>query len=306
MARLFPKLAAVLAIFGLLCTSPDLSAQTEKTLRLHLNQGDVLHIQVRQDMDIAVEILPDQPATEMKMIQEFRFRQEVQSVEADGTATVRHTIERVILEAKGAQEFSFKVDTEAEGEATGIAALVLPLLKTLKGMTFTTKTSPRGEIQQIEFSDELAKAINESEASPALKEVFSKDNLRNLVRQVSAVFPEQPVKKGDKWTYETEHSDAISGRNQFLVECTYNGEKTLNEIPCDVILVKTTIKPADGVARVKFQKHESHGELYFDAKSGLPVGGNLQHETVMRVNDMFNQTIRGKTTITVEREKNDG
>ncbi len=276
-----------------------------RTLRIQFQKGEVLLMEVAQETEISVALGDGPVNSEMTMQQHFFLRQAVTDVAADGTATIEHRIDRIVLEMRGAPQFQFKVDTDVEANPDGIAALIAPALKTLKGKMFVSKTSPRGEILEIQLSDDLARALEKSSSSPALREAFSKDSLKEMIRQVSAVFPEGPVEKGTMWENKFEQNNAITGRNEFVTEYTYDGQESKNGVLCDRVKVRTSVAAAGGDARVKYEKFENKGILYFDAASGHPVGGNLENQTVMRVNDMFTQTLKGKTTITVKRTQMD-
>ena len=88
-----------------------------------------------------------------------------------------------------------------------------PLLKAMRDITLDVVMSKKGKVLEIKNIDELLEnAIQKADQlldeqreqmKTQITKAFGDEALKNNIQTVTAIFPDEPVKKGDKWTKQT-------------------------------------------------------------------------------------------------------
>lgn len=277
------------------------SAEMQKLLRVRFQPGQVFDVTIVQETNVEFDA-QGQPG-EMK--QEFTWyaRQAVKEVAADGTATVEQQFRRIHVRMTGNPQVAAEYDTgKPENRPTGIVQLIAPALDALTKHPFTVKISATGKIVDLQLPSDLTQALSGISDLPGLSEMFSKEGLAQLLRHSLFSLPEKEVSKGETWQDSYEISNPLFGKQRITSTYSYDGEQVVNGRKVDRVLVKIDMSSADeaaSTARVKIQEQDTQGELQLDPSTGILIKGEIQHRMVMRINDMFTQTAKGPTKITV-------
>lgn len=223
-----------------------------------------------------------------EMVQEQRqvILMEVLSVESDGTARVRQTIESVRMtmdSPMGVQSF----DSES-GEASDPAFAPLTALAGT-GSEFTM--APDGRV--VDFGDfgawieEMLEGVG-PEARGMLGEAFTEEALESMIRQSVQVLPPEALSPGDSWEHGVSLPAAFGSLESTTVY-TLRGVETMEGRAVAVLDVSGTVGqliPESGnpmAAMVEMSGGDMEGELRFDMDRGIFLGSELTMTLEMAV-----------------------
>ena len=203
----------------------------------------------------------------------------VNEVEADGTAKITQTIERVRVDMEnGSQRLSYdsKADDPAKANETNDSA------ETLRKFYSIATTEPysltinnRGEVLEAQVPPKLADLIREYQFQPLADTggVLSSEGIKKIFVQFFPELPEKPVEPGSTWTGSLE---VPAGALSLTLTTKYTLESQESQTAKISGVVDTTIKPRPGVpATLEIKSQTSSAEYAFDTGSGC-----LDHSSV--------------------------
>ncbi len=271
------------------------SSHAATTLRWKFEPGQVLHQTVVQDMKMTMVIRGRTIVTNMTQTMDVTW--EIGAVDAQGTAEITQAFDRIQMKMTAAGAPGFEFDSNKDEELTGIGAALGPGLKAMAKSKFELKMTTRGEIVEVEVSQETADAFKKLPGAGAMGGLFSKDGMIALIKKSSQAFPEQPLEKGDDWTTKTETEMPNIGAMAADTKLTYAGPedvegKQLEKL--DLIIAITIAPKVGGRAQVNLTEQDASGVIYFDNAAGrIDHSEIVQNMTlqVMVANNNFTQKI---------------
>ncbi len=206
----------LLAVFALAIST----AAAQETLRYNYEPGQRFAVVFKQELKTATQL--DERPIETQMETSLETTWLVESVDAEGRATLRQTIDRIQMKltapAFGTLQYdSAQVESEApataepeagepeEGadakadlSAKTLAEAVAPLV----GAEMIRVIDGRGQVVSAKLSEEAQRALAAS-SGRRLNELLSEAGLAQLFRQVDVILPEGEVKAGEEWSDKT-------------------------------------------------------------------------------------------------------
>jgi hypothetical protein len=259
---MFSRLSAFLRLCAiLLVVSPALGAEP---LVWKWQKGDVARYLMTQSMDMEIEAGPAGAAT-TSMQQEILMDWDVQEVSEDGVAKVEQRVERIVMQNKAGAGQAFKYDSDSEDPPAGMAALVAPAFDAMVAHPFQMLMRPSGEIVEVTLSDELSKALDNLPGG-----AVSGEMVKQMSKQASLKFPNEPLAVGDKWTSTAEVPSPAIGKMIVHTTYTYDGSREVDGKTYEAFTPAITMELAEksGPTAIDFDTKESTGEILFDREKG--------------------------------------
>ncbi len=274
--RDFPR--GLLVVTSLACLMLSTSAaRGEKLLRWKFSEGDRFDVAVvhRQDHESRVN-----KTRKVSVETTMQLHWHVTSVDQDGTAVMQQKFTRLALQMSLAGQ-EIKYDSASKErlpeEAQSIADRMGPLI----GAAVSITMNDRGEIQDVQLSDEAKEALQAAAESSKFKGLLTQQGITNLLSQSAPVLPKDPVDEGDGWTEETKTQTPLGSLNQ-KHEFKYEGTKEREGQSLDFITVKSTLqlekKAGEGNPKMTLTEQEQTGEFFFDAEQGRFVATELRQK----------------------------
>ena len=246
-------------------------------LKLNLKQGDKSTIKMMADQKMQVA---GQDITNLLGI---GWDQEVQSLDAQGNATVKITFVAVRFKMS-AGPMQVDYDSEKGGEAPPMAAFLAPMV----GQGFTFKISPTGKVSDVQGADQMLEKMAEKMPPGANKEQLKQQFGEQMVGNMYDFYPDQPVDNGDSWERTQKMASSIGAetKTKYTV-LDHDDNVTLG--------IDGTVEGKEG-GQMKLSGKQT-GTMILNAKNGLPVKANIVQELKGEVQNMP-VTMNG--TITIE------
>ena len=267
------------------------SAQSTDGVKLQwkFETGSETKIEMTQKQEMAMEILgqKNQSTSETKSWISWK----VDSVK-DGVATVKSSIDRMVLNTKtalGNQQLDTDVAEGTPGQDAGMGKMIRPLI----GQPSEQKMLPSG-------------AITDVKVPPAMKQIAGMGGsgmIEAISRNATLEFPEDPLKIGDSWSNAFDVPSPI-GAMKLVTTYTYRGEdeskgKTLHVFDSDVKMEFVTGDQPSPVS-VTVAEQDTQGKLYFDAGVGRLHSSSVTQNVTMKIKaqgQAFDQKIKSETTL---------
>lgn len=257
------RLALVVAVFGLLAIAAEARAADEP-LRWKFTAGEVLDFEMGQDMNMVIQAGPTaQMSTTAE--QTMNMSWSVKSVDAEGNGAIEQRFHRIQLKMTVPGGQGFVYDTDSEEPAVGMAAMIAPTLEAMTSGGFTFKMTPRGEISDIQFSEELQAAIKNSPGGQA----GGAEQFKSMVAQVAFVLPENPPKTGESWTTKIAMNNPAGGNQTVETTYTFDGVREADGTTLAVIKPTLNMQLANNpMMEMKMKEQKTDGEVLFDMGAG--------------------------------------
>lgn len=174
-------------------------------------------------------------------------------------------------------------------------ALIASLLEKIEGKTFQITMTHKGEVINVENLDTIIEPIFEEltedltekqtkEMKEQIVEAYGDEALKNSMEMITAIYPDEPVKEGDKWQLGTDNIE--SG---VLMPMQVTTEYELAKLTADYAQIKgtgavsTSNKETSNsiMAQIPFMfelKGEILSELKVDLKTGWIIDANIKQE----------------------------
>ncbi len=270
-------LAAVLCCLG---TAP---AQAQVTLRYKFKDGDQLHYEMLQKMDMKMKVGANDFG--MNMNQHMDVTWKVVKVDPDGKAEVVHRIDsiRVTMDTpQGKVEYDSKSNKEPQGL---IGQAVAPIFNAMAGAEFSATMDPRGQTSNVQIPEKLIETIKSKlAAAPGIGQMFSPESLKRMMNQGVLVLPKEPVSKGQTWT-EKQEVKMPFGAMHVTNTMTYEGPAGAGGLH-KIGMAPSMVMEADPNAPVKVKMKGSDGKGYaiFDSAAGRLVEVNVSQNMQSEIN----------------------
>ncbi|MEM7198983.1 MAG: DUF6263 family protein [Planctomycetota bacterium] len=198
----FPSLRVSL---GLALIATALPAQGgEHLLRFHYKEGTTGHRRMHQQVSMQMDMAGQAMSTEMDMQMFMKFH--VAAVDDQGTATVEHSIDRIIMKMDNPMMGGISFDSSDDDADAGPMDRMLDMV----GQTITAKVDGRGQVQDLELP-------------PALANAGMGLNMEETMGQMMVILPEDKVSVGDTWTSSYDHTMGQMGKVKMNVHNTLTG-----------------------------------------------------------------------------------
>jgi hypothetical protein len=171
------------------------------------------------------------------------------------------------------------------------------ILGAMKNKTFEVRMSKTGKITEVKNVEALwGTAINQFEQLPEMQKeqikaqimkAYGADALKGNIEMVTAIYPDKPVKKGDKWTINTKLESGMSAKMTTDYEFT--------DLTSDYALIKgnSNIETADKDAYI-----ESNGmPMKYDLTGSMTSEIKVDKNTGWIIEAKINQEIKGDAYI---------
>ncbi len=257
-------------------------ADADKLLRWKLRPGQSLQLVFQQETDMTTSLGGVDMRSTANMGMSIQW--DVADVSTDGTARISQSIRRLTMKMNvpGNQqvEFDSASPEQAEGLGQHLAATINPLV----GVCFVQQMTNRGEITDVDLSEESQRSLQKSPAGEQLQKLFSHDGLQALLGQAATVLPHHPVKPGDHWTGT---SDLNSPAGKLVMDATYTyvGTEEHDGRPLERIDVQIVVDFGNGADAlgldVEVSQQKNQGTIYFDEQLGQFVSSDIVQQMTM-------------------------
>lgn len=299
MSRTLHRYTLLSAAVGLLLAAVPASAQT--TLRWRFTEGEVLHQTIEQVMKMSMKL--GEKDINTSVTQTIDAKWTIGEVAPDGTAQVTQQTTRVRMKMEGGAG-AFEYDSASEEEPTGVGAMLAPALAGLAKSKSTMKMTPRGELEDVEVSQETVEAMKAVPFAGQMGGMFSEEGLVSMIKQGAHKLPEDVVEKGATWTGSTEIEMPAMGKLATETTYTYAGPeevdgKTLQRIDLEVAM-KITPPDEQAQAQLTVKSQEAGGALFFDNDAGRVSHSKVSQKMVMQIavaGNTIEQNIDQTTTV---------
>ncbi len=272
--------------------------------------GDAHHYQLVQTMNMTMSLGPSgETASTVK--QTIGMTWEVKSVEANGTAVLLQTIDRIEMDlsAPGQKEVHF--DTASDESPEGFAAMLAPTLNALTSTPFKVTMTPRGEITEVEVPETLVAVMAQGPGGAILGDLATEEGFRNTVQQSSLTLPEaKDLVEGHQWNSTFEMENPATGK--IVVETTYayQGPREVAgqamEVFVPTLLLRFGKGPDQTGGTIRVERQESGGEILFNRSAGRLESTTLRQQVdlvIMVGENSINQHIDQKISLRIMEEK---
>lgn len=272
---------ALVAVAGTLGAA-DVHAQAVE-FRYQFNEGMDLRYELVQSTSTPLPGMGD-----MSQEQRQVFRQEVLSVDGEGNARIRQTIESVRMEMNtpmGNQSFDSSVDGQPDDPA-------LAPLAALAGSVTEMVLGPDGSVKDVgDMATWLASMMDEvdAETRAMLESMLSEEALEQMISQSVQGLPPRSLAPGESWE-QTVSMPLPFGTLSSTTTYTLEGIEVVEGSQVATLAMVGTmgeleVDPSNPMAgMMSMRGGESSGELRFDLTRGVMLSSTLN--TGMRMEMM--------------------
>jgi hypothetical protein len=275
------KLTMLVALLAGLSGS-NLAAQ--EALRWKFTDGETLRVSFLQTVN--TETVGAGPRKTISIVMGMEMTWRIEKVEADGTATMTQSFDRLTMSMKTGDVASVDYDSAAEptsAPAREIAAAVGPLI----GPKFHLTMNSRGEILEVKLSVAAREAVA-ANPSERLKMFFSAEGISRVLRQSVVVLPAEPITAGAEWKATSDVDSPLGALKQTTVY-TYVGSQDRDSRRLEQIKVESTLQidPQAAPTKTKIKSQSQTGEIWFDRDLGRLVESQIRQKltTVRKYRD---------------------
>ncbi len=293
------RVAAVVFLnaIALASAAAEVRAAGEKTLRWKFTKGEKAQYQMTQEMVMVMSVAGQKIQTKMTQVIDANWF--VESVDDDGTAEMTQTMERVRMKMGGAPGADIDYDSDAAEPPKGLVAdMIVPVFKAMVKKPFQMKMSARGQVTDVKPPEGMVEALK-APALAQMGDMFSDENLKQMMGGSGLVFPVEPVKEGTAWQETMELKNAVIGTSKITKDYTYLGEEERDGRPLEKIDAKVETKfggQENAQAKVEITDQESEGTLLFDDQAGRLVDAKVTTKMKMKVTAMGMEILQDITT----------
>ena len=238
----------------------------------------------------------------------FDFQWSVESVAADGTASIPVQVTRVRLPVVGPGGQETQYDSQSDQQSRGFALTLAPLFKTLLESELKAQMNSRGELSQLQIPEDLQKMLSSKPAGKALGQLGSKDDFQSLLRLGLPVLPESDSSAvGQQWEEERKLENSPLGSPRAHNEYRWEATRQLREEQLAVIVATTSISLNESEAggeEALITGQESVGEILFNLTAGRLQSSQIEVQLELNSTD-GGQPVSGTLVHTVSFEQLD-
>ncbi len=202
----------------------------------------------------------------------------VASVDADGTANVEQTVDRIQVSMSSPLTGAVNYDSSVDAPGTGaVWTLLGPLVNGMLGQTFKMRISPLGAVSDIQLPEKLIANFAEQKVGQNRQtgmgigaNPFSEKGIKDLLTKTVLVLPEK-ADKDVTWTQS--FANELPKLGTETSETTYSlaGDETLDGKKLVKISATTELmfEPVEvPLAELEITEQEAKADFYFDADLG--------------------------------------
>jgi len=241
----------------------------EIQLKFNLMPGEKYLFSSVIKQDITQEMMGQKVVTKQALTSDYIY--DIQTVK-DGITTINVTFSTIKMDtdvAGGMQQLHF--DSNNPDAGTG----ELKVLSNLVGKSFLMDINEEGKVERIEGLAEIIGPTDDQQAE-ILKQNFGDSSMIQSMNQITNIYPNKMVAKGDNWTKSS--SGSIAG----MLHSTATSDLTLSDVSGDSAFLAiegqmafTKLEGEGGNPLLQGAKFDLNGTqkgtLEVDVKSGLPV-----------------------------------
>lgn len=240
-------------------------ARGATTLRWKFTPGETLRYVMHMKMTMKFDSAAAPVTTTATQVSEMSWV--IESVDADGVASVTQTIDRMQMKMISPQGVMIDYDSSGNGETGGMSKMLAPLLEAMVNKPISLKVDPRGQQSDVQVPQSMIDGANKI---PGLGSMLSGDTIGQM--SGLGTLPKDAVSEGDVWTNEREISLPTIGKMEVLAKFEYLGKETrdgreLEKIrPTQHMDISPAKEAAGGAAKITDQSVS--GTTYFDNVAG--------------------------------------
>lgn len=294
----------LLAIIWSTSTSTLLGQDVGQKLRWALKTGEKLEAVLSQDTNVASSLNNRDQKIGNKMLMELDWT--VKTAD-EARFTIEQSIRRIKLTINAPSKGGVKIttiDTAADEPSGQLAGELLQQISPLLEKSFLVTTNARGEILEVEIPDASMEAIRQAPASMQIRNVLTKEGLKELFGQSAIAFPENAVANGEAWTAETEYKSDL-GKLQKTSEFTYTGTEEKDGIEFNKINVVTKAQLTHPESKTSLDNFSGTGEILFSANANRMLDSRWKNSLTTSRNyrdKIIRSTVETNATLTVSRK----
>ena len=278
--------------------------EDSRKLRWNLKAGEKLEAVLTQDTNVSSSLNNRDQEIGNKMLLEMDWN--IKTATAN-EFTIEQSIRRIKLTINAPGKGGVKittVDTDSDQEPGQLAGQLLQQIRPLIGTTFMVFINARGEIVDVKIPDASMEVIRQAPASMQIRNVLTKEGLKELFGQSAIAFPENAVASGDSWTAESELKNEL-GDLQRTSEFTYVGSQEEAENKFDKIKVITEAKLTNTKSETILDNFSGTGDILFAADSTRVLESRWKNSLTTSRNyrdKIIRSTVETTATLTVNRK----
>ena len=234
----------------------------------------------------------------------LQWRQTVDQVRPDGTVKITLKYERARLSASNPSFGVVHYDSQSNNVKVPLLAIGL---EAVIGEEICLEVDPHGEIVSVpgieSFATRVADnlllppGINAVDVRAALKNWFSEDAVRAMMRPIFSIYPDAPVRTGDSWVREVrvERPFPHIQRNRYELE-SFDEQKAMLSVRSRLIPIESASEQSQAV-QINV-KGSLRGQLRIDRVTGYVVLGEISQDlagTITMISPDGEQTVTPMT-----------
>jgi hypothetical protein len=242
------------------------SLLTAQELRYKFQSGSKLDYvsEMKQNMKMSAQ----GQEIDMKVNMTFDFSMAVDSVDtATGAAKMKYKFGKVKMNMEGGPFGNMEYDSSSDKEPEGPLAMAAPIFKALTEAEILMTVTPTGEVKDVKYPDKLKDQLANAGGGAGMQ-MFSEDQLKQMMNNPVFTLPKEAVKNGTTWDSKMEMKMPNNmGAMKVVNKYTYAGKQGQFE----KIDMKTDMKLEGGEGGempLKMTTKESSGTILFDNEKG--------------------------------------
>lgn len=229
-------------------------------LKFNLQKGKAYEYEMTTSMENEVE------GKKMKSVMQFDYLMEVLD-DKNGVKTIKSTYKRVKMNMD-MPNAKLDIDTDRTQDTTKMDGnpmnMMEPMFYAIKDKSFIMDVDAKGQVIKISGLEEMQKAmldgLNVDDSARAdfemgFKSQFNEDILKQTFSQSFNIFPDKPVKEGDKWNKEMNMVSGMMKTNTTYTVKNIQGDKVTLDAASTFDMMGT--------------KGNQNGTFVVDANTGL-------------------------------------
>jgi len=271
------KVAVVVIVAGWVAQAPEANADEAILLKYKAAKGDKLYYKLGFETKQAQSIMGMKLDNTIK--QETIVSRVVDSVDADGNATIKVKTERRKMNADIAAMGKYEFDsTSTERDTTSATGAALtPMFERLTGSEYELVFTPRGRVTEVKgFAELVGDLVKDNPLAQQFGAADNKSAAHNEQRGF-IVLSEKPVKPGDQWEVPFDVEMSKLGKIKGTITYTYEAPDKVGDRKTVRIGVSSNLSLEldidQGGAKVTgtLTTTSSSGTVQFDPEAGRVV-----------------------------------
>lgn len=273
-------LCVIVAAMCFHVATPD--AKAEKLLRWKLKKGDAFEVIMTQDVNEKMNMEGDDFEVTQRVSMYLTWK--VVDIDDESVISLSQKLDRVVIELTVPNVGVVRIDTESKEDGEVIAQKMLAVIRPMINAEVTQTMNDRGEILDVKIPDEALAGLKQNKL---MKDFFSGDAFKEMMRKAPPALPEQAVTPGFPWK-RVSKVKSPAGEMQMTNDFTYEGEVEKDGRKLDKITANIVMEFQDGddnqlQSTVTVTDQENKGAIYFDANAGHVVESEIEQRMSMKL-----------------------